>query len=271
MVDAGPLENNNNNNPNYEIGDIDDDNEQDEDRIKPSPRAFESYKFLAKLVNQIYRVCVCLQQAVREYALLDEGDQRQVWEDLVGKEGKRRIFVQGQELLTFAQEYEPPTMVQDALEQLEQYITQMPANQKQAYTQAVAQATNYVKDRAFCLKFLRAEKFNVTQAAVRLTRHFEEKQKLFGADLLGREITWTDLDPDDQEALSNAYLQVLSTLDQSNRRVVFYYKAISNTKGTSDCYKKRENIVRRNWTLLAAVLLYEDSKLTWLFCLFLLS
>ena len=113
MSEADALENNDNRN--NEIDDNDDEEDQDIHINKPSPHAFESYKFLSNLVQEIYHYCVCVQQTVREYASLDEGDQRQVWDDLVGKEGRRRVFVQGHELITFVLKYEPPSMVQDAL------------------------------------------------------------------------------------------------------------------------------------------------------------
>ena len=216
--------------------------------MRAAPRAFESYRFLAKIVDKIYEVCQSLQQAVREYYELPPADQQQVWDDMVGKGGTRRVFVQGHELFSFAQEYEPSSMVRDSLQQLKDTLdNKLPANQKVAYEQALAKTPSYVQNQSFLLKFLRAEKFNVMAAAERLTRHFEEKAKLFGSEKLGRDITLEDFTADDLQALQNGYLQVLDELDQGNRQVIFYYKAINNTKGTCDCYKERENIVSKHY------------------------
>ena len=208
------------------------------------PRTFQYYRFLSKVVDKIYRIGVCLSQAVGEYYQLPESDQQQVWGDLVGVEGHRRVFVQGKELLTFALQREPDSLVRESLQELTNHIDKMPDTQKEAYGLALQRAPTYVKDPFFRLKFLRAEKFDTKAAAERLTRYFDEKLKLFGEDKLGRELGYEDLDIDDRESLAKGYLQVLGTLDESNRKIIFYYKAISNVKGTNDCYKQRENIVR---------------------------
>ena len=46
-----------------------------------------------------------------------------------------------------------------------------------------------------------------------------------------------DSDEDDLECLKTGYLQVLSERDCGNRKVIFYFKAMT------DCYKRRENLV----------------------------
>ena len=110
----------------------------------------------------------------------------------------------------------------------------------------------YVLDKKFRLKFLRAEKFDAALAASRLVLHFEEKLELFGEDLLGREIQLSDLDQDDLDTLNMGYLQVLPEPDTNNRKVLFYYKAIS------DCYKRRENILKVLWYVTNAISKDED-------------
>ena len=221
-------------------------------RIRPQTTFASSsssyYKSLMQWVERIYRFGECVSQAVREYYQLSETDQQQVWQDLVGQDGQRRVFVQGREVLSLALEQEPPSMVQACLEELQEQMQQMPESQKRAYILACRATSAHSPpslphDRAFCVRFLRAEKFRVQAAAERMARHFEEKQKLFGDACLGREITYDDLKDDDREALSNGFLQVLPEPDQSNRKVLFYYKALSNIKTTNDCYKERENIV----------------------------
>ena len=55
----------------------------------------------------------------------------------------------------------------------------------------------YVENQAFPLRFLRAERFDAQKAAVRLVRNFQMKLDLFGKELLVKEITQQDLNPQD--------------------------------------------------------------------------
>ena len=150
---------------------------------------------------------------------------------------KRRVFHQGKELLPFAEENEPKSLVRQALNNLDSEFKSIPTEKKVAFMKALMRSPDYVNDPEFLIKFLRAEMFDAASAAQRITRHFEEKLKLFGDEALGREITLSDLDEDDMESLNSGYLQVLSEPDHGNRKVLFYYKAVSG------CYKKRENLV----------------------------
>ncbi len=109
----------------------------------------------------------------------------------------------------------------------------------------------------FRLKFLRAEKFDAHLAAVRMALHFEEKLELFGEDKLAREIIQSDLDEDDMASLSSGYVQILDALDMGERKVIFYYKALSNID-ENDCYRHRENILRSFWYIMNVISASED-------------
>ena len=100
---------------------------------------------------------------------------------------------------------------------------------------AKEQYPGYVSDCR--IKFLRAERYNISLAAKRILYHFQIKLELFGQEVLGREILLSDFNTDDNQSLKMGYLQVLPQSDFSGRRVVFFYKAISG------CYRYRENIV----------------------------
>lgn len=70
-----------------------------------------------------------------------------------------------------------------------------------AYRKAEALNPAYVRDDQFRLKFLRADRFDAKQAALRMARHFEAKLDLFGESKLCEDISQNDLTPGDMDAL----------------------------------------------------------------------
>jgi hypothetical protein len=91
---------------------------------------------------------------------------------------------------------------------------------KAAYKQALSISEEYVRDRSFLLKFLRADSFNAANAARRLVSFFEQKNKIFGEDKLVKDITLSDLSAEDLEVLENGHMAFLPKRDMSGR-VVF--------------------------------------------------
>eukprot|EP00581_Thalassiosira_minuscula_P002144 CAMPEP_0183741506 /NCGR_PEP_ID=MMETSP0737-20130205/62279_1 /TAXON_ID=385413 /ORGANISM="Thalassiosira miniscula, Strain CCMP1093" /LENGTH=367 /DNA_ID=CAMNT_0025976853 /DNA_START=284 /DNA_END=1387 /DNA_ORIENTATION=+ len=183
---------------------------------------------------------------------LTQCEQVRVWNDLSGDEGRRRTFgADGKELFSDVL-YEPADLVRDALTDLTIEMEKLPRAQRKALDRALKLSPEYVMNRSFCLKFLRAEQFDARLAAVRMALHFEEKLILFGEEKLTREIMLSDLDKDDIDCLNTGYLQVLKELDFGNRKVIFYYKAVS------DCYKQRENLLRSFWYVMNTISAGED-------------
>ena len=194
-------------------------------------------------------------KSLQEYQELPLKEQQQVWLDLSGKNDstaaarKQPAFLQRQET--------DPHLLEKHLEDLDKEIEHLirKAREKQdsnnsnnnniahttsefdALQTVIREHPEYVHDIKFRVKFLRAEKFDATRAACRMAAYFDEKQNLFGRDKLTKDIELSDLDEHDMESLRLGYLQVLSKPDHANRKVLFYYKALSN------CYKERENIV----------------------------
>lgn len=87
--------------------------------------------------------------------------------------------------------------------------------------------------------------FSVLNSLMHIWQRYEwlytlrkSKHALFGEDKLGRDIILSDLNEDDMGCLKSSYLQILNNLDFGNRKVVSYYKAVS------DCYSDRENLLR---------------------------
>jgi len=204
------------------------------------------------LVQNILTYCHSLKTALREYGQLPETEQRQVWRDLSGTEAKGRLFIRGREPSAFAREFEPTSLLDQSLLKLDLELLRINFEKKRAYNKALKANRDYVRSKKFRLKFLRAEKFDPALAADRLVQHFEEKLELFGEDLLGRDILLSDLDGDDLASLNMGYLQVLPERDANNRKVLFYYKAIS------DCYKRRENLLKALWYVFNVISEDED-------------
>jgi len=75
-------------------------------------------------------------------------------------------------------------------------------------------------DRAFLVKFLRAERFHVVKASVRLLNYLVEKEKLFGSDKLLKVIQLSDLDDDTMNTLRSGYFQILPGRDVAGRAIM---------------------------------------------------
>ena len=107
---------------------------------------------------------------------------------------------------------------------MDRYIATSIANEeKEAYEHAKYLNEEYVQNLR--LKFLRADRFDVSMAGSRLVFHFAMKQELFpeddhGGDILGRNICYSDLNDDDVARLEEGWLQILPERDTAGRTVV---------------------------------------------------
>ncbi|CAJ1965029.1 unnamed protein product [Cylindrotheca closterium] len=114
---------------------------------------------------------------------------------------------------------ETPELVQKSLLLLQNEIDLLSA--KEAYNIAERLDPDYVRDRDFCLAFLRCEKFDCQKAALRIIRHFQTKLDLFGEDKLAMDIAQDDLDMDDMDALYSASGRFLNAYDSGGRVINF--------------------------------------------------
>ena len=111
-------------------------------------------------------------------------------------------------------------MVIRSLTEMNQVIESINEREKEGYLLAQAQNYDYVHDRDFGLMFLRAEYFNPRDAAIRLVAFFDSKKELFGVAKLTKQITLSDLGPDDIAALEAGYSQLLPGRDRAGRAIV---------------------------------------------------
>ena len=148
--------------------------------------------------------------------------------------------------------YEPDCQTQEALKELADALEKMPKEKKVALDIAAQRLPSYVENEDFRIKFLRAEAFDAHSAATRMALYFDAKLDLFGESALCREILLSDLDNDDMDCLRTGYLQVLADTDFGDRKVLFYYHAVS------DCYRYTENLLRSFWYVANVLSTSED-------------
>jgi hypothetical protein len=130
---------------------------------------------------------------------------------------------------------EDPLLVTRRLCQMEEEIESLRHRSASAYNLATFLAPRKVKDRAFRLMFLRAERFNARRAAKRIIKHFEYKIKLFGEDKFTKQVTLEDFEDILEHAsgsscLSSGSVQVLPCTDTSGRPIIFFGASHANYK-----------------------------------------
>jgi hypothetical protein len=91
-----------------------------------------------------------------------------------------------------------------------------------AYSLAVRGDPSYVEGRELCLRFLRADQFDVGKAAQRMLAHFTSKLEYFGTGPLARDIIQQDLEPKDLEQLHCGSHQLLPSRDRAGRAVTIW-------------------------------------------------
>jgi hypothetical protein len=133
---------------------------------------------------------------------------------------------------------ETPEMIEGHLSQLDtslnNLVKSLPERDTQAYCQAVLRDSEHV--RSFRLAFLRAERFDVKQAAARFLRFWGMKKRLFGEEKLGATITLKDLSKDDMKTVRSGYMQLMPGRDRAGR-------AIAVLLPNFQTYKSPDNVV----------------------------
>jgi hypothetical protein len=111
-----------------------------------------------------------------------------------------------------------PEIQRSLLQQVQRIIREeLPDSDKEIYEQALQMDSSYVLDDKFVLKFLRTDGWDPKRAAVRLVKHFKVKLELFPLDLLCRDITQDDLDPQTLAVLYHEQILDLPLRDMAGR------------------------------------------------------
>lgn len=163
---------------------------------------------------------------VQELTKLTVEERNQALEDLHGVSG--------------AVPHEDPEMLRGKLLDLDHELKKLLdcSNGKgKAYRLAKSMDPSFVESVEFRKSFLRADFYDTTAAAKRLSTYLKYKLDLFGPDKLVKEITLKDLSDDDMESLECGALQVLNETDQSGRAILVIFNHRRK-------YKEVDNMVR---------------------------
>lgn len=115
---------------------------------------------------------------------------------------------------------ETPALLADSLIQLQEALEAIEPSIKAAFLQAKEECPDYVNSNDFLLPFLRAERFNASQAASRIVSYWDQKVQLFsnGKEAFGP-ISQDTLQESDLVLLRNGGLSLLPK-DKHGRAVI---------------------------------------------------
>jgi hypothetical protein len=155
----------------------------------------------------------------------------------------------GQDLYGISLDGDVP-ITADLLDRLEAEVQKLDdggGTDRHAYDRACHLSYEYVHNVTFRTMFLRATEGDCKKAAKRLVRHFSTKARLFGEGRLVKDITLSDLDEYDMEALQSGGFQVLSERDRAGRSVLY-------GRYTSMRYRTTDNMLRALWYIWMSIL-----------------
>jgi hypothetical protein len=113
---------------------------------------------------------------------------------------------------------EPSYLVRDSILRMEAALDQ--TKDKAAYDKAKSMSETYVTDFKFRLKFLRASEFHPENASKRMVKHFKTKLKIFGEELLVKDIELDDFGGDVLRSFDRGSMQALPIRDSQGRAVM---------------------------------------------------
>ena len=119
---------------------------------------------------------------------------------------------------------ETEKFVKEKIAQLDSALSKLPRNRRKAFDRAVFYKPSIQKDKAFKLMFLRADCYDGSKAAERITLHFDKKLSLFGVSKLTKKITLEDLTEEERQILNKESLCICAHKDATGRPIwVFDY------------------------------------------------
>ncbi|KAL3903194.1 MAG: hypothetical protein SGILL_010539, partial [Bacillariaceae sp.] len=122
---------------------------------------------------------------------------------------------------------ETPQYLQEKQEAMQQALDSIPAFRRTAYNVALRMDASHVKDEKLRIRFLRCEIFDAKKAALRFTKHFEQKLELFGKELLCTTIRQRHLSPDGLQAVMEGTSQN-SERDSRGRLVTIQFSNLNS-------------------------------------------
>lgn len=154
---------------------------------------------------------------------------------------------------------EDPEGVEKHLADMERHLCEIP--EKKALEAAKYYDTDYVNKNR--LAFLRAERFDAKAAAVKMVKHFESKQLLFGeGTILARAIRYSDLCEGSIKMLESGFMQVLPQRDAAGRSILFVRPElqIKTMLSIGDINSSQEMATKAMWYMLSTTLQDEETQ-----------
>ncbi|KAG7369266.1 hypothetical protein IV203_032009 [Nitzschia inconspicua] len=121
---------------------------------------------------------------------------------------------------------ETPDSIETALKEFQQHIVSVPAERSMAYIKALSLNSQFVHNRDFRLKFIRAELYQIPKAVNRFLAYLDVTYHHFGQEVLLRPILQLDLTKEEVEVMRKGVLQLLSSRDRAGRLVVVHQGAM---------------------------------------------
>jgi hypothetical protein len=172
--------------------------------------------------------CPAEERTAKALHELPEVERQQLWADMTGNPDATQFRMNG----------ESSELLEDSINALNGiFASFLHCNDEELFAIKLAfqQNARYVNEQK--LKFLRADDFDPSKAAVRMISFFTSKLDLFGPELLTRDIRQDDLSDDDLGSLAGGGIQLLPSGDHAARGVMF-------TRASNYVYKERTNMVR---------------------------
>ena len=134
---------------------------------------------------------------------------------------------------------ETPELLTESLMAFKTKLNEIPKRKRKAMDRAFFLRPSLEKDEKFQLMFLRAERFDAGQAALRMARYFDHKLELFGEEKLAKPITLDDLSQEeDLNVLESAAFQEIAQRDRSGRVVSFHHAKSFRLKNAKNFVSK---------------------------------
>jgi CRAL/TRIO, N-terminal domain len=114
---------------------------------------------------------------------------------------------------------ETPELIIQAINDMKHELSKI--HNATAYQQALAQDRKYVHSQEFLLRFLRAERFDVERAAIRLVNFYSLKLQAFGLEKLTKDIFQEDLTETERNGMYESMTYDLPFRDRAGRAIIF--------------------------------------------------
>jgi hypothetical protein len=123
-------------------------------------------------------------------------------------------------VVSFAVE-ETPALIEKSLRQMERALEDIPS--KKAFDTAIAMNSSYAQDRDLWLTYLRADLFDPSAAALRMTKHLDLLHHFYGVQALHRPLQYSDLTEEEKAFMKTGAYQILPSRDRGSRMILFLH------------------------------------------------